>query len=424
MNILFISYAFPPISSPGSMRIFNFAKYLSKQDGYRVDVLHCLNGYSSMIDYNRDWDFGKITTIPVSEVIKLNKLTKSNNSLDKVPTPNFQNKKIKFLKKLNNLVFPDRNVFWALNVFKNKPLTKKYDYIICSYPSISNLMLGYYYSKSLNTPLVVDIRDLWTQDYSNFNSKSYFKRLIETRIESTILNKANIITTVSDFNALELAKKYGNKVQVIYNGFENEKFTNKLSSSANVPPVTQNKNNKFKIAYAGSFYNGERNIDTLMLAIKSLKDKKLINPTNFTFDIYGNNEDYILKLISKYNLNDLVCLKGFIGQDILFEKLTTYNLLLVVTRDDIISKGELTTKVFEYIALGNPILCLSKPDFEIVKVLNDIDHTYFINRNNKAGIESLLSDFLNDKHKQTAKRDLSLDFSRDAMSEKLRKLLK
>lgn len=423
MNILFISYAFPPISSPGSMRIFNFAKYLSKQDGYSVDVLHCLNGYSSMIDYNRDWEFGEITIIPIPEVISLNKLTKSNNSRDKVRTTFSQDKKTKALKKLKSFVFPDKDVFWALNVIRKKPVTKKYDYIICSYPSISNLILGYYYSKSFNIPLIVDMRDLWTQDL-NFNSKSFFNKLMETKIESAILNKANIITTVSNFNALELSKKYGNKVQVIYNGFENEKFINNPSTSADVPPVTQNKNNKLKIAYAGSFYNGERNVDTLMLAIKSLKDKKLINSKNFTFDIYGNNEDYIINLISKYNLNDLVCLKGFISQDILFEKLTTYNLLLVVTRDQLISKGELTTKVFEYIALGNAILCLSKPDFEIVRVLNDIDHTYFININDKAGIESLLLDFLNDKHKQTAKRDLSLEFSRDAMSKKLSKLLK
>lgn len=422
MNILFISYPFPPISSPGSMRVFNFAKYLSKQDGYSVDVLHCLNGYSSMIDYNRDWEFGKITTIPIPEVISLNKLTKSNNSHDKVRTPFFQNKKIKALKKLKSFVFPDRNVFWALNVLRKKPLTNKYDYIICSYPSISNLMLGYYYSKSFDIPLIVDMRDLWTQDL-NFNSKSSFKRIIETKIESAILNKAHIITTVSSFNALELSKQYGNKVQVIYNGFENAKFINKLSTSANVSSDTQNENNKLKIAYAGSFYNGERNIDMLMLAIKSLKDKNLISSKNFTFDIYGNNEDYVIKLVSKYNLNDLVCLKGFVSQDILFEKLTTYNLLLVVTRDQLISKGELTTKVFEYIALGNPILCLSKPDFEIVRILNDLDHTYCININDKAGIESLLLDFLNNKHKKTARRDLSLEFSRDAMSEKLRRLL-
>lgn len=423
MNILFISYAFPPISSPGSMRIFNFAKYLSKQDGYSVDVLHCLNGYSSMIDYNRNWEFGKINTIPVSEVISLNKLTKSNNSRDNVRTPIFKNKKVKALKKLKTLVFPDRNIFWTLNVVRKKPLTNDYDYIISSYPSISNLMLGYYYSKSLGIPLIVDMRDLWTQDL-NFNSKSYFRRIIEYKIESAILNKAHIITTVSSFNALELSKQYGNKVQVIYNGFENEKFIKKPSTSANVLSDTQNKNNRLKIAYAGSFYNGERNIDMLMLAIKSLKDKDLINSKNFTFDIYGNNEDYIIKLVSKYNLNDLVCLKGFVSQDILFEKLTTYNLLLVVTRDQLISKGELTTKVFEYIALGNPILCLSKPDFEIVSVLNGIDHTYFININDKAGIENLLSDFINDESKKTARRDLSLEFSRDAMSEKLRRLLK
>lgn len=422
MNILFISYALPPVSSPGAMRIFNFAKYLSQQKGYNVEVLHCPNAYSSMQDHDREWDFGNIKLIPVADIFDKNKVMSKDKVSNQLKNSVSKKIKAKTLKKINSLVFPDRNISWAINVVRKKVLNNKYDYIICSYPNITNLVIGQYYSNLFKTPLIVDIRDLWTQDPS-FSKKHRIKQFLESKIEFNILNKSHKILTISKFNALLLSDIYGDKVEVIYNGFEDEKLKNIRSASDLSDVSNQTKNSKFKIAYAGSFYKGERNVDMLFEAIKSLKNKNIINNINFSFDIYGNQEDYIIKLISKYEVSDLVSIKGLVSQDALFEELYDYDLLLVVTRNALISKGELTTKVFEYIALGNPILCLSKPDFEIVKVLNDIDHTYCVDIDDKLVIESTLESIITNNFGDLTKRELNLDFSRDTMSGKLKNLL-
>jgi|26BtaG_2_1085354.scaffolds.fasta_scaffold00671_4 glycosyltransferase involved in cell wall biosynthesis len=422
MKILFTSYAVPPVYAPGSMRIFNFAKYLSEQKDYTVEILHCSNPYDSMQDHNRKWDFGKIKLIPVADIFDKNNLISSDEPLNDPKSSVSKKIKIKVLKNMSDLVFPDRNISWAVNVFRKKVLKNKYDYIISSYPSITNLIVGHYYSKLFKTPLIVDMRDLWTQD-PNFSQKKSLRKRLESKIESDILSKSHKILTVSEFNALQLSKIYGNKVEVIYNGFENSKFKEFRLVNDIVHKESQIEDSKFKMAYAGSFYNGERNVDKLFKAIKSLKDKEIINENNFCFDIYGRKEDYITQIIGKHQLSELVSVKGLVNQDALFKKLDGYNLLLVVTRNAEISKGEMTTKVFEYIALGNPILCLAKADFEIVKVLNDIDYTYCVDLDDEVVIENTLESVIASDLEHHTKRKLSFDFSRDTMSDKLKNIL-
>lgn len=422
MKILFTSYAVPPVSSPGSMRIFNFAKYLSEQKGYTVEILHCPNAYSSMQDHDRKWDFGKIKLIPVADIFDKNKLV-SNDELFNTSKHSVSKKiKIKVLKNMNNLVFPDKTITWAINVFRKKVLKNKYDYIISSYPDITNLIIGHYYSKLFKTPLIVDMRDLWAQDLE-YSQKNYLRKRLESKIEFDILSKSHMILTVSEFNALQLSKVYGKKVEVIYNGFENDKFKECRLVNDVVYQENQTENSKFKMAYAGSFYNGERNVDKLFKAINSLKDKEIINKNNFCFDIYGRKEDYITQIVDKYQLSELVSVKGLVNQDALFKKLDGYNLLLVVTRNAEISKGELTTKVFEYIALGNPILCLAKADFEIVKLLDTIEYTYCVDMEDELSIEDTLKNIISNRDDAFDKRAFNLDFSRDSMSKKLKSLL-
>lgn len=410
MKILFVSYAFPPISSPGSLRVYHFSKYLAEQEQYDVDVLYCDNGYSSMLDTKQNWEFNKIGLFPVADLINKNKIVSAVGIGGK--------KKVGIKSFLRGLVFPDRDITWFFSSIKNYKVNKKYDYIFCSYPNITNLIAGFYISKKTNTPLIVDMRDLWVQD-SSYLKKMFIRRFLEKKIEKNILEHASKILSVSEFNTNKLASIYGNKVFTVYNGFDSVKFNDFLSNS-----IESIQSEKFRLVYAGSFYEGERKVDALFKAIKRLKDQGEINSGNFVFEIYGNSENYIKKLINEYNLDDFVTLMGLFGQKELFSKIVDANLLLVVTRDLEISQGEMTTKFFEYIALGNDILCLSKQNYEIVKVLKNIENSYFCDLDDSQAIETLLkSKMKNLKILFKTRRQVDYSFSRNSMSEKLKCIL-
>lgn len=416
MKILFISYAFPPISSPGSLRIYNFAKYLSEQNEYTVDVLYCENGYSSMMDEVRNWNFSKIGLYPVSDLFNKNSFKMSKLEAAK---KGFSLKKI-----ARSLVFPDRDITWFLKLVGESISNKSYDYIICSYPNITNLISGYYYSKKFNVPLIIDMRDLWTQDVSFFK-KNIFRKSLEKIIEKKILIHSKRILTVSNFNGSKLSELYGDKVDIIYNGFEDDKFVENINNISLTTVQTPQLSSKFHLVYAGSFYEGERKVDKLFSAMHSLKLKKIIDENNFSFEIYGNKELYINNLLKEYNINDIVEVKGLMGQDDLFKKISNCNALLVVTRDLDISKGEMTTKVFEYIALGNQILCLTKLDFEITDVLKEVDYSYCVDLDDEVEIEAILKKLFLESmsSNRILKRDIDFQYSRNTMSEKLKCLL-
>ncbi len=410
MNLLFISYAFPPISSPGALRVYHFSRYLSQHVNYNVDVLYCKNGYSSMIDNNQVWDFGNLGLYPVNDLVNKNNIKGIANSSEK--------KIFSFKSLLKKIIFPDRDISWFVNIIKNNINIKQYDYIICSYPNITNLIVGYYFSRKKNIPLIVDMRDLWVQDSSYFK-KTFFRRFFENYIEKKILTHANKILSVSQYNCKKLSSVYGDKVYTIYNGFDGEKFSSLMTKSCD--NITSS---RYRLVYAGSFYEGERKVDALFKAITNLKDKKVLNKENFIFEIYGNKENYITKLISHYNLNDLVVQMGLLGQEDLFKSIYNANLLLVITRELDISQGEMTTKFFEYIALGNEILCLSKENYEIVSVLNKIEGTYFCDLLDYQSIQNLLEEKLKTyPNFKELRRNTDYSFSRNAMSEKLKCLL-
>lgn len=412
MNLLCLSYAFPPISSPGSLRVYHFAKYLSEQENYKVDVVYCNNGYSSMVDRVQTWDFGNIETIAVDDLINKNSFIENKTSADKI-NKNFLNSLLKAM------VFPDRDITWFLNLLKKNIKNKKYDYIFCSYPNITNLIAGYYFSKRFNVDLIVDMRDLWVQDLSFFN-KNILRRFLERNIENKILKHAKKILTVSQFNAKQLINIYGEKVSIVYNGFDDGKFKNLL-----VEEQQERIGGKFRLVYAGSFYEGERKVDCLFQALNKLKLDGVINKNNFVFEVYGNKENYIADLIEQYQVNDIVEQKGLLGQKALFDEIYTAHLLLVVTRNQKISQGEMTTKFFEYIALGNPILCLSKINFEIVKVVEGIESASYIDLDDINEIEKFLKITVENYYKlgTVKRREIDYSFSRNSMAEVFKCLL-
>lgn len=410
MNLLFISYAFPPISSPGALRVYHFAKYLSQHEKYNVDILYCKNGYSSMMDNNQVWDFGSLGLYPVNDLVNKNNIKSIANSSE--------NKIFSLKSLLKKIIFPDRDITWFVNIVKNNIDIKEYDYIICSYPNITNLIVGYYFSRKKNIPLIVDMRDLWVQDSSYFK-KTFLRRFFENYIEKKILTHANKILSVSEYNCKKLSSVYGDKVYTIYNGFDSEKISSLMNKSCDT--ITSS---RYRLVYAGSFYAGERKVDSLFKAIKNLKDKRILNTENFIFEIYGNKENYITKLISDYDLNDLVVQMGLLGQEDLFKRIYNANMLLVITRDLDISQGEMTTKFFEYIALGNEILCLSKENYEIVSVLHKVKGTFFCDLSDYQSIQDLLEEKLkNYPNFKELRRNTDYSFSRNAMSEKLKCLL-
>lgn len=414
MKILLVSYAYPPISSPGAMRVAHFAKDLT-DFGYNVSVLTTEDGYSSMISGTTPpYFFEGIEIIRVKDL--LNK-KQAGESLKNISNTSFKQRlKGKLIKIANGMIFPDRDITWYFPARISQLKAKNFDVVIGSYPSTTNLILANSLAKKFKAKLVLDMRDLWVEDH-NFYKKSPLRKFFELKIEKTLNRNASLVTSVSRFNTKILQKKVTCKVETVYNGYDQELISTLKKRQAS--------NEVFVLAYAGSFYNGERDPLQLLHALVKLRIEGVITSENFNFSIYGNKEAFLEKSIESLGISDLVKFHGMREQKSLLEELTSANILLTVTRKQSISKGEMTTKLFEYLALERPCICLTKPGFEIADTLADIEHASVID------IDDVDSIYLSIKKsiknwKENGVESINFchkQFSRKAGSERLKKCL-
>ena len=388
-KVLLVSYAFPPISSPGAQRVERFAHYLSIM-GVDVTVLTCSNAYSSMVDkgstLDRETQYKVIYTDDLIDKTSMSNDTKTQKAK---PLRNLKHALKVTLKKVGNFfIFPDRDITWLPTALHRiKKLDSNYDFVIGSYPYATNLLLAYKASKILNCKLILDYRDLWTQDENQFK-KSFFKQKIDKKLEEIITKQPSGILCVSEFNTIAMRNKLNNKtpVKTIYNGYESS-YLKDIRLNDDV--LTQE---KFIITYAGSFYGGERNPKAFLTALYNLKKIGLIKQRNFCFNFIGNVEPFFSELVNKFALQDLISFKGFCSSSEVLSSLRRSNLQLVITRAQAISKGEMTTKVFEYLGVGRAILCLTKLDFEIADVLSKFDCATSLDVDNSYNIEKYIKE--------------------------------
>lgn len=405
MRILLVSYAYPPISSPGAIRIYNFAKDLSEL-GHDVTVLTSSNGYSSMIGSNED----DVTNI---NVIRTRDLLSKQAYSGKRQSENL--KKINIIGIASKIIYPDRDVTWLPTALSSAEIKKMdFDIVLGSYPNATNLIVATRIATRNKAKLVLDMRDLWTDEYEKQGKKS-FKMKLNMILEKYLFKKADGIINVSNVNTDFVNQRIKNKKMcTIRNGFDYNLIDTVRKN------YKEEKSNKFIVSYSGSFVGGERDPRDLFKAIVKLETAKLVSKDNFSFDIYGPTEEIIEKWVKEFKITHLVCFKGMLSRSVLFNSLMSSNILFALTRATSISAGEMTTKVFEYIGLGNNILCLCKPGYEIEKVLNKVKSAHVVNFGDIDGIvEYLTKELSNNKDDFIFREPLTKDFSRKQAAEEL-----
>lgn len=405
MKILFVSYAYPPISSPGAMRIYNFAKDLCEL-GHDVTVLTSSNGYSSMIDSN-EHDNGNVN------VIKTRDLLSKQAYNGKRQSENL--KKINIIGIASKIIYPDRDITWLPTALSSSEIKKmNFDIVLGSYPNVTNLLIATRIANRHKAKLVLDMRDLWTDEYEN-NEKISFKTKLNKILESYLFKKADGIINVSNVNTNFIYNKIKNKsLCTVRNGFDYDLIKSVRES------FKEEKSDKFIISYSGSFVGGERDPRDLFKAIVKLETAGLVSKDNFSFDIYGPKEEIIEEWVKEFKITHLVCFKGMLSRSILFNSLMSSNILFALTRTTPISAGEMTTKVFEYIGLGNDILCICKPEYEIENILNKVKSAYVVYFADVNGIvEYLTKKISNNKDNYIFRAPLTKEFSRKQAAEEL-----
>lgn len=356
MKILIVTPFFPPQNAVASLRPYSWAKYWGRLD-HEVTVYTTLH-YGVLSNLNTKLENVKIFEIPIPFIqnfLSSYSKTKKNIKIS------IKQKIVVLIRNIYrqltdkngcilNIRYPDWRDLWARKIIK-KARNNFYDMVITTGCPYSVHRVGFALKKKYpNLFWIVDWRDLWTQN-------PFFKGIkifhgYEKYLEKKIHSKCNLITTVSDGLADDLRKITTTQVEVVFNGFDSED-QNKILE------IPRKKNDKFIIAFTGTFYSGANNPAPLLNALSELNIERKISSNDIEMIFAGTNCD-IQEDINKFGLKNYYSYLGTIPREDALKIQYNADAVLFFTYNKM--KGLLSGKIYEYLFLSREIWSIGMPE--------------------------------------------------------------
>ncbi len=423
-KVLIITYYWPPAGGAGVQRTLKFAKYFP-QSGIEPVVITVDEKHASypVIDKSLFSD--------ISNDIKVYR-TKSFEPLriltgitgNPVPHSGFSNKdKQQFSQKVlrlirGNLFLPDARRGWVKFAFKKAcELIAKENIItvIISSPPHSSQLIGLKLKKKFpRLNWVADMRDPWTDIYYyNDMLPSAIAKQYDKNLEIKVLETADKVVVVSSPIKNGLLNKSDklneNKFFVIPNGFDEDDFKIKVSSSLH----------EFRIVYTGTMAESYEP-KTFFKAFKYIIDRHI--GINFKIYLVGGCSPGIVNTIHSMNLQNHVAFIEYVEHAKAIEYMLSCTMLLLLIPKVADNKGILTGKLFEYLAARKPILCLGPPDGEAAAIINECGGGKTIEHNNEHDIELYIEELISQwklNHDLSVLNNNYLKYSRKNLTKQL-----
>lgn len=242
--------------------------------------------------------------------------------------------------------------------------TYQIDLLLCSTYRTFPLPAAQRAARKYKLPFVADLRDIIEQYTGNefithalpafcgldnifaglFKRKSLYER-------NKALKAAHFVTTVSPWH-VEIMKQYNSHVELIYNGFDPELFY-----------PEQIPTRQFVITYTGRLLSiAMRDPGLLLEALAILSSERVFSPTECRVLWYVDDasREVIIAEAKEKRVLPFMEFKAYVPASEIPKVLNNSSILLLLTNKASGSgpKGVMTTKFFESLAVGKPVLCV------------------------------------------------------------------
>ena len=323
MRVLFLSFYYEPDLCAGSFRATALISALKKKlpSGSSIDVITTLpNRYASFSE-NAEKD-----------------VQCGNVAIHRVALPSH---KSGMLDQSKAFYFYSKEV---LNHIKSRD----YDVVFATSSRLMTASLGAYISKKRSIPLYLDIRDIFVDTLSNVLPRklSWFFLPIFSSIEKWTMNRATHINLVSEGFELYFRSRYPKaSLSFFSNGIDSE-F---LSADCN-QDLCEDEKNKTVVLYAGNIGEGQglhKIIPEFANKLSGQVEVVIIGDGGRKKQLQDSiNENKVSNVTLVAPVSRAELLKFYCKSDVLFLHLNDYAAFEKV----------LPSKLFEYGALGKPIL--------------------------------------------------------------------
>ncbi len=375
-NVLFISYAYPPTGGGGVQRSVKFVKYLPKF-GWRPTVLTAANPSVPVQDQDLVLDVESSTKVLTARTWEPSYQVKQSVARSSSPQGRFKQRIAKAVRRLGmHLLQPDPQVLWnpqALRVASDEVRSQRFDAIYVTGPPFSSFLLGCKLKKKFDIPLVVDFRDEWMLACRYLENYQHAGRAVRRQFSmmTDVLRTADAVIATTQASACELLRnsqsvKGTQAISCIYNGFDTEDFR-EVNSIAN----EEQPRNKFRIVYTGTLWR-LTDISPLVDALLHLNSSSPALASQLELIVAGRRsaeQDVQLNRLANSSV-DLQRL-DYQSHTRSLQLVASADVLLLLLANDAGAERVVPAKLFEYLAVGKPVLSIG-PAGEASELLRNI----------------------------------------------------
>ena len=430
LNVLLITYYWPPAGGAGVQRALKFVKYLPEfginpivltvdpgQASYPVLDASLLNDVPAQVEMIRTRSFEPLRIVSGlfgSSAVPYGGFSNVNNA-------SLSQRIMRWIR--GNVFIPDARRGWVPFAYREAVRIirqRKIQAVFISSPPHSSQLIGLRLKKQFpGLKWIADMRDPWTEIY-------YYKDLMlgaaaaarDAAYERKVLESADEVLVVSGQIKRDFLQKTDSadesKFHVIPNGFDTDDF------QSNQKPDP----NWFTVSYVGTMADSYRP-EVFFEALSQLKSNYPDRSIRFRF--VGNAPVGLRGMIER-NCTDIALeWLGHVHHAYAVEMMQTSDLLLLVIPDVAKSEGILTGKLFEYIGSGNAIVGLGPVSGDAAAILNECMAGEMFSRDDRNGIFSFIEKVLLSPSSGEAREKLTpqrLSYSRRQLASGLAALIK
>lgn len=362
-KLLYISYNFPPVGGGRVRRTLKFVKYLKDFDWlpivltvkrpavpeYDISLMEEIPKEIRVVRTN-SFNFAWIKKLRgnTRKSIYNKKKSKLRIMLEKVE------EKIKW-----SIFIPDIRIAWIpFAVRKGLKIIKKEDIkaIFVSGEPFSSFFSGIFLKKITGIPLIIEFRDEWCEfnDYFSFRTKPRWVKKLEEKMEKWSVEQSDKVISVTETIVDNFKKRYPylnhDRFVCITNGYDQDDFKDLIG---------EKRTDKFVITYAGALRSC-RTPKFLFEAIEDWIEEEpwISNQLNFTY--LGICEPDTQYLFEREKIKKVADIIGFVSFKSTLNYLKNSDILIYLEDQIEIADRVCPSKLFEYIAIGRPILALAE----------------------------------------------------------------
>ncbi|MEO8478732.1 MAG: glycosyltransferase [Gemmatimonadota bacterium] len=370
-RVLLVSYHFPPVGGAGVQRAAKFAKYLPEY-GWDVSVLQAANPSVPLLDESLLADLPADLVTVKARTLEPGYAAKSRATGGAAGKPSWPKHLIR--QAASMVLQPDAQVLWlpaarraGLELLTRQP----HDAILATAPTYTNLVLGAMLARRTGLPLVLDYRDEWdiSSAYWENAPRDPISPRVQQWMQRRVLRASRAIVATTAASTARIAARAADAgvrpvARCIYNGWD----PSDLHEVAGIEPAVPVDPTRHRIVYAGTLWN-LTSIAPVIQALLELTAEAPHLAERLELVVLGRKTAEQEQQLSRLASTSItVHTPAYVPHSVALATMRSADTLLLLLSDVPGAERVAPAKLFEYLAMGQPMLAVT-PDGETAELV-------------------------------------------------------